>query len=280
MFGQQVETSVTTYWRFLGLTSLIIFIVLEFIIPFRQVLLSRWRRWVINFSMSLCNLIMVDQFFVRILMGAGLFSGKFQWNLYERLQLNSFWRITLTILALDFLMYVFHRLNHAVPFLWRFHRVHHTDLDVDVSSSARFHFGEVTISAFLTYAFMLTLGATIWEVRIFQIIFVLMTQFGHSNIRLWHPLENFLWLFLVPPPMHRIHHSDLRRETDSNYGTIFSFWDRIFRTFTPQAQGDIVYGLPEFKEPQQLTLPKLLILPFRGLRRESPSVKTYRASQN
>lgn len=243
--------------------GIIVFLILERWIPFRQARISLGQRWFINFSMSFCNLLVVDQFFVILLQRTELFSSIFNFNLYARLGLNSFWRIVVTIVVLDLVTYLWHRVNHGIPFLWRFHRVHHTDMEVDVSTASRFHFGEMTISAMINYALMLSLGASMMEIRIFKVVFVFMTQLTHSNIRLWKPLENILWLFIVPPAMHRVHHSNVKRETDSNYGTIFSLWDRLFGTFRSAGPGGIIFGLKEFIDPGELTLWKLLALPFR-----------------
>jgi len=247
------------------LTGILLFFVLEYIIPFRPSTLSKLNRWRINFSVSLCNVVLVDYCFVILLHKTEFLSGPLNLDLFNNYNISSFWRIIITIFVLDLSMYVWHRLNHAIPFLWRFHRVHHTDLNLDVSTASRFHFGEVTGSTVITYSFMLMLGATILEVRIFQVILFLMAQFGHSNLKLWKPLDEFLWLILVPPAMHRIHHSQNKEETDSNFGTIFSFWDRMFGSFKKNVeQSCLVFGLKEFNDPKDLFLHKILLLPFRG----------------
>ena len=245
-------------------TGIALFLFLEYVIPFRAMSLSRLQRWRINFTMNFCNVVIVDLFFVALLNATDLFSAQHSFDLFEQMHFNAFGRIACTILVLDLAMYGWHRLNHAVPLLWRFHRVHHTDMNVDVSSAARFHFGEVTGSTIITYTLMLFLGAAIVEVRLFQVVLLLMAQFGHSNLKLHPALEKSLWLLIVPPAMHRIHHSNVKNETDSNYGTIFSFWDRIFGTFVKDVDQDkIVFGLKEFNNPKELMLLKLLALPFR-----------------
>ena len=253
---------------FFVLTGIVVFYFLENYIPFRPSTLSKWQRWTINFSLNFCNIALIDFFFLNLMKKTGIFSETYRLNLFERLSLNSFWRIAFTIIVLDLAMYLWHRLNHGVPFFWRFHRVHHTDLNVDVSTASRFHFGEVTISTIITYSFMLFLGATIVEVRIFQVALFLMAQFGHSNIKLWLSLERWLCLFLVTPNMHRVHHSSFKRETDSNYGTIFSFWDRLFGTWCRDTvQERLVFGLNDFRDQKELTLVKLILLPFRQNKR-------------
>jgi len=245
-------------------SGIFLFFLFEYVIPFRPPTLSRVQRWRINFTMNFCNVVLIDFFFIYLLKATNLFSLEHAFDFFAQMHLNIFWRIVLTVLVLDLAMYVWHRLNHTIPLLWRFHRVHHTDLNVDISSAARFHFGEVAGSTIITYTVMLFLGATIVEVRLFQVALFLMAQFEHSNIKLHPKLEESLWLFLVPPAMHRIHHSDVKSQTDSNYGTIFSFWDRMFGTFVKDVDQDkIVFGLKEFDNPKELTLLKLLTLPFR-----------------
>ena len=251
--------------------GILLFIFLEYVIPFRSATLSRLHRWRINFTMNFCNVLIIDIFFVYLLNATNLFSAQRSFNLFEQMHFNTLGRIVCTILVLDLAMYIWHRLNHAIPLLWRFHRVHHTDLNVDISSAARFCFGVVTGSTIITYTLMLFLGASIVEVRLFQVVLFLMAQFEHSNLKLNPTLEKSLWLVLVPPAMHRIHHSNVKNETDSNYGTIFSFWDRMFRTFLKDVdQDNIVFGLKEFDNPKELMLLKLLALPFHRSSKTKP----------
>jgi len=263
------KSNIPFYLSFAGVAGIVFFLVLERFVPFRRVSLPQWQRWLINFSLSFCNLLIVDQGFVVLLQRTPIFSRMFHFDLYGQLVLNSFWRIVLTILILDFAMYLWHRLNHTIPFLWRFHRVHHSDPHVDVTTASRFHFGEVTLSAIINYSLMLSLGATIWEVRIFKLIFVFMTQLAHSNIRLLKPFEDLIWLIFVSPSMHRIHHSDIRRETDSNYGTIFSIWDRLCGTLTKNADLQrLHFGLKEFQNPKELTFSQVVLMPLKRVSRK------------
>jgi len=263
------KSNLPFYLSFAGVAGIVFFLALERFIPFRRPSSPQWQRWLINFGLSFCNLLIVDQGFVILLQRTPLFSGLFHFDLYARLGLNSFSRVVLTIIILDFAMYVWHRFNHSIPFLWRFHRVHHSDPHVDVTTASRFHFGEVTFSAVINYAFMLSLGACIWEVRIFKLIFVFMTQLAHSNIHLFKPLENLIWLVFVSPSMHRIHHSDIHRETDSNYGTILSIWDRLFGTLIKDVDSKMLrFGLKEFQDQKELTFPRLILMPFKRVARK------------
>ena len=264
------QSSLPFYLSFAGVAGILFFLALERWIPFRRMSLSsQWARWAINFGLSLCNLLIVDQGFVLLLERTPLFHEIFYFDLYARLGVSSLWRIVLTIIILDLMMYLWHRLNHIIPVLWRFHRVHHSDPHVDVTTASRFHFGEVTLSAVINYSLMLSLGATIWEVRIFKLIFVFMTQLVHSNIKLFKPFEDMIWTVFVSPSMHRIHHSNIRREMDSNYGTIFSFWDRLLRTLTrTAAQEKLHFGLREFQNPRELTFWRVLTMPLKRVMRK------------
>jgi sterol desaturase/sphingolipid hydroxylase (fatty acid hydroxylase superfamily) len=263
------KSDIPFYLSFAGVAGIVFFFALERFIPFHRPSSLQWQRWFINFSISFCNLLIVDQGFVILLQGTPLFSQILHFDLYDRLGINSFWRIILTIVILDLAMYAWHRFNHVIPFLWRFHRVHHSDPHVDVTTASRFHFGEVTLSAVINYALMLSLGASIGEVRIFKLIFVFMTQLAHSNIRLFKPLEDMIWTIFVSPSMHRIHHSDIRQETDSNYGTIFSIWDRLFGTLSKNVDSQkLHFGLKEFQDPKELTLPRVILMPLKHVVRK------------
>jgi sterol desaturase/sphingolipid hydroxylase (fatty acid hydroxylase superfamily) len=170
-------------------------------------------------------------------------------------------------LLLDYTTYVWHRLNHHVPLLWRFHGVHHTDLDLDVTTAFRFHFGEITLSTVYRVAQVLVIGVHPALLLAYEIVLDAATEFHHSNARLPLPLERMLNRVLVTPRMHGIHHSIVERETNSNWSVIFCWWDRVHRTLRldiPQA--DITIGLPAYRERRELTFPALLAMPFRPQR--------------
>ncbi len=172
-----------------------------------------------------------------------------------------------TFLIMDYAYWWWHWVNHMVPLFWRFHNVHHTDLDLDVSTAARFHFGEMIFSVgFLSLAVMLFGIAPIMLV-VFFITFEAATLFHHSNWRLPIKLERILNLTVVTPRMHGIHHSIVQRETNSNWGTIFSLWDKLHRTLRRDVPQDaITIGVAAYREEHELTLGKLFALPFREQR--------------
>jgi len=140
------------------------------------------------------------------------------------------------LLLLDCFLYWWHRINHKLPFLWRFHEVHHLDEFLDSTTALRFHFGEVFISAIVRSVVIVALGIPLASVIIFEIFIVVFSVFNHSNIRLPAALENGLSKFIVTPSIHWVHHHAKRYDTDSNYATIFSFWDRVFLSFSPNSR--------------------------------------------
>ncbi|WP_020590384.1 sterol desaturase family protein [Kiloniella laminariae] len=165
------------------------------------------------------------------------------------------------LVLLDFLIYWWHRLNHELPFLWRFHEVHHLDNTLDSTSALRFHFGEVLLSALMRVVFIILLDIPLFSVFLFEILLLLATIFHHSNLRLPSFLERYLSWIIVTPSIHWVHHHALRSDTDSNYSTILSLWDRIFgsRSDTARFTG-MPIGVEGFSDK---SLPALLLRPFR-----------------
>jgi sterol desaturase/sphingolipid hydroxylase (fatty acid hydroxylase superfamily) len=174
-------------------------------------------------------------------------------------------RLAGTFLLLDYTLWVWHWLNHRVPFLWRFHRVHHVDRDMDASTGLRFHFGELAFSAPYRLLQIVAIGAeplalTIWQTALFACVL-----FHHSNARLPFRLERALVRVIVTPRMHGIHHSDYRSETDSNWSSILSVWDYLQGTARLDVPQDAVtIGVAAYQDPRDVTLPRLLALPWRG----------------
>jgi sterol desaturase/sphingolipid hydroxylase (fatty acid hydroxylase superfamily) len=168
----------------------------------------------------------------------------------------------LDIVALDFLIYWWHQANHRLAFLWRFHEVHHLDRFLDSTSAVRFHFGEVLLSAAARAVVILLVGFPFVSVLVFEALLLCATMFHHSNLRLPSGMERRLAALIVTPSIHWVHHHAVRRDTDSNYGTLFSFWDRLFATRSPTLRSPTmpigVEGRPEG------VLPGLLARPFRA----------------
>jgi len=176
-------------------------------------------------------------------------------------------RFVVSFLLMDLLFYWWHVANHCIPFLWRFHNVHHIDPDLDVSTAFRFHFGEIAMSAGFRALQIGVIGLSAPMFAAYELVFQANTLFHHSNVRLPIGVERWLALVLVTPRMHGIHHSQARDETNSNYSVVFSWWDRLHRTIglnVPQA--DIVVGVPAYSGPDDNTISNTLLLPFRRQR--------------
>ncbi len=173
-------------------------------------------------------------------------------------------------LALDWAVYVWHFLTHRVPFLWRFHLVHHTDLDLDITTAFRFHFGELLLSVLFRGASVIFIGASPLLVVVYEIVFEACNNFHHSNWKIPLPAERVLNAVIVTPRMHGIHHSNNPDERDSNWGTVFSFWDRLHRTFSRLGAAQrIKIGEALYQNPDELTAGKLLRMPFKKQKKKS-----------
>jgi sterol desaturase/sphingolipid hydroxylase (fatty acid hydroxylase superfamily) len=176
-------------------------------------------------------------------------------------------RWLLAFLLMDLSFYWWHRANHRIGFLWRFHNVHHIDPDLDVSTAFRFHFGEVALSSAFRAAQVAVIGPTVAMFAAYELVFQVATAFHHSNLRLPIGLDRLLNLMTVTPRMHGIHHSQLREQTNSNYSVVFSWWDRAHRTFRADVpQSEITVGVPGYSGPHDNTLLNSLLSPFRKQR--------------
>ena len=176
-------------------------------------------------------------------------------------------QFVLSFLLMDLTFYWWHVANHRIPFLWRFHNVHHLDPDLDVSTAFRFHVGEVAFSAGFRVVQVSAIGLSAWMFAVYELVFQLNTAFHHSNVRLPIRIERLLNLILVTPRMHGIHHSQVRDEANSNYSVVFSWWDRLHRTLGLNIpQSDLAIGVPGYANPADNRLWTGLLLPFRRQR--------------
>jgi sterol desaturase/sphingolipid hydroxylase (fatty acid hydroxylase superfamily) len=184
-------------------------------------------------------------------------------GLLRQLSMPRALRVVLGFLLLDYTLYLWHRLNHHAPFLWRFHAVHHVDLDLDSTTGVRFHFGELAIASGFRALQVLLLGVDRETLRLWQQMLLVSVVFHHSNLELPIAVEQGLNAVVVTPRMHGIHHSTRAAETDSNFSSLLSCWDRVHRSLrldVPQAA--ITIGVPGFAEPEAVTLERSLMLPF------------------
>lgn len=185
-------------------------------------------------------------------------------GLLHQLDLAQPGRGVLAFVLVDCWQYWWHRANHRVPFLWRFHAVHHADAELDVTSGVRFHAVEITLSFVARLAVLPLLGVTVPELVLYEAVALPIVLFHHANLGIPSRLDGALRRLVVTPRMHYVHHSRLQPETDSNYASVFSFWDRLFRSFRFRERSEeIDLGLDGWREPEWRTLPGMLAAPFR-----------------
>lgn len=186
------------------------------------------------------------------------------WGLLPRLGLPQWAEIATALILMDYTFYIWHMLMHRVPLLWRFHLVHHIDLDMDASTALRFHFGELLVSVPWRALQVALLGLTPLSFSIWQGVFMISILFHHSDVELPVAWERRLNFWIVTPRMHGIHHSIVPRETDANFSNGLTCWDALHRTLYLNVPADTVQiGVAAFRDPHELTLPKILTLPFR-----------------
>lgn len=172
--------------------------------------------------------------------------------------------VVLAVFIFDLWQYTWHRLNHRVGFLWRFHAVHHSDREMDATSGLRFHTGEIILSGAVRLAVLPLLGLTIQQLLVYETILLPIILFHHSNVRLPAGVDRSLRWLIVTPWMHWVHHSDYQPETDSNYSSMFSFWDRAFGSFKLRDDpSEITLGLDNVEHSEWTTLTGILAMPFR-----------------
>jgi sterol desaturase/sphingolipid hydroxylase (fatty acid hydroxylase superfamily) len=240
-----------------------LFLWCQFRHPLRRQRYSAWSRAIRNFIFSAPAFGLVRLTLIPIPLTVAWWAKRNDIGLLNWLPVPSWMAGLIGFILMDWAYYWWHYATHAVSLLWRFHNVHHTDLDLDVTTAARFHFGEIIASIPFRVAAVLVFGVNPIALLFFEIFFEGASLFHHSNWRLPLRLERALNRFIVTPRMHGIHHSIVRRETDSNWGTIFSFWDRLHRTLRIDiAQDEIEIGVAAFREEKELTIRRLWLMPF------------------
>ena len=228
---------------------------------------SRFRRWPSNLTVVALNTA-----FVRILLPAtavslALAGERRGWGLFNNLPVPAWMAVVASVVLLDVAIYLQHVMFHAVPALWRVHRMHHTDLDFDVTTGARFHPIEIVLSMLIKFAVVVALGAPALGVLVFEVLLNASSMFNHGNVRIPVRLDRYLRWFVVTPDMHRVHHSIVVDETNSNFGFNLPWWDRLLGTYRDQPaaghQG-MTIGIEQFREARELWLDRMLLQPFRG----------------
>lgn len=237
----------------------------EVIAPRRTLTDSKGRRWLANLSLVVIDTAMVRFLLPVLPLGLALIAQERGWGILNSIILPHWITVVLAVAAFDFIIYLQHVLFHFLPILWRFHRMHHTDLDIDVTTGNRFHPIEIIISVGIKLAAVVLIGPPAFAVVIFEVVLNATSQFNHGNIRIPEIVDRWLRLVVVTPDMHRVHHSVVPRETNSNFGFNLPWWDRLCGTYRAQPEDGHIgmsIGLKEFRDPTALTLPKLLSQPF------------------
>jgi sterol desaturase/sphingolipid hydroxylase (fatty acid hydroxylase superfamily) len=235
--------------------------------PRRRREIPRLIRWTNNLGVVAVDTVLVRLAFPVVAVGLAVFASEQGWGLLNALELP-FWLVfVLSVLALDLAIYLQHVMFHAVPALWRLHRMHHADLEFDVSTGLRFHPLEILLSMGLKLAVVAALGPPAIAVLVFEVLLNATSMFNHGNVRLPERVDRILRLLVVTPDMHRVHHSIHPAETNSNFGFNLPWWDRLLGTYRPQPREGhqaMTIGIEQFRTRRELWLDRMLIQPLRG----------------
>ncbi len=237
----------------------------EFLSPRRQFTTSKTVRWFSNISITVLGTAVVRGIFP--VLAASFAASQASVGILNQISLPYPIKILIAVLTFDLIIYFQHVMFHAVPVFWRLHMMHHADLDVDVTTGLRFHPIEVMLSMGIKIATVVIIGPPVLAVILFEVLLNGTSMFNHGNIHMPSGVDRLLRLIVVTPDMHRVHHSVVIRETNSNFGFNFPWWDRLFGTYRAQpAAGheEMTIGLSQFRDQKRLTLPWLLALPFVG----------------
>lgn len=251
---------------FLGIFAIIA--IWEFIAPRRALNVSKGVRWMNNLGIVALNTVILRLLFPAAAVGVAALAESQSWGMFNYVQMPFWFAVIASVIILDAVIYFQHVLVHAVPILWRIHRVHHADLDFDVTTGARFHPIEIILSMMIKFATIVLLGPPIVAVLIFEILLNATSMFNHGNIRIPLKVDRLLRWLIVTPDMHRVHHSVEDDETNSNFGFNLPWWDRLFGTYRDQPRAghkQMTIGISTFRDLQHCTsLPGMLALPFIG----------------
>lgn len=256
---------------FAGILGLLI--AAEALFPRRRRHVSRWLRWPGNLGITVLNTLLLRLLAPGAAVGAAFWAEAEGIGLIHAFAVPYVVAVPVAVVLLDLLIYGQHVAFHKIGPLWRLHRMHHADLDFDVTTGARFHPVEILLSLGIKLVAVISLGAPAVAVLIFEVLLNATSMFNHSNLALPRGLDRLLRLVLVTPDMHRVHHSWHRDETDSNFGFSLPWWDRLFGTYRAQPRDGheaMTIGLPVFRTPGDLRLDRMLLQPLRAAQ-ESPS---------
>ena len=234
--------------------------------PRRPLTLGRSMRWPSNLGIVAVDVLVVRILFPTSAVAVALLAEARGWGLFQAWVMPVWLAMPLAVIVLDLAIYLQHVLFHALPTLWRIHRMHHADLDFDITTGGRFHPVEIALSMAIKLAVVAALGAPAAAVLLFEILLNATAMFNHSNVRLPQRVDRVLRWLVVTPDMHRVHHSVVMKETNSNFGFNLSWWDRLFGTYRDQpAAGHerMSIGVEDFRDPAEQRLDRMLTQPFR-----------------
>lgn len=237
----------------------------EFLAPRRPLTVSRRKRWFSNLVIVFIDSSVLRLVFRILPVSMSLIAQERSWGLLNNVRLPYWLSVAIGVITLDCAIYFQHLVFHSVPLLWRIHGMHHTDLDLDVTSGLRFHPIEIIISMGIKLAVVALLGPPALAVLVFEVLLNATSMFNHGNVRIPLNIDKVLRFLVVTPDMHRVHHSVIRLETDSNFGFNLPWWDRLFGTYRDQPSAGhegMTIGLSQYRDPVCLTLPWMLAMPF------------------
>jgi len=247
---------------------LVVMAVWEVIAPRRALTVSKALRWANNLGLVFFNSFLLRLAFPAAAVGVAAFSAEQGWGLFNYYELPLWLAVVASVVVMDFIIWLQHVMVHAIPLLWRLHRMHHADLDYDLTTGARFHPIEIFLSMGIKFATIFLLGPPVVAVVIFEVLLNATAMFNHGNVRLPQGVDRVVRWFLVTPDMHRVHHSVEDDEANSNFGFSLPWWDRLFGTYRDQPRGGheaMTIGIRKYRETSDVTwLPGMLLLPLRG----------------
>jgi sterol desaturase/sphingolipid hydroxylase (fatty acid hydroxylase superfamily) len=265
-----VRDALLTYEQYIRLAAFCgvfaLMAIWEFIGPRRTQTIGRGWRWPNNLGVVVVDILLVRILFPTTAVGLALVAGAQGIGLFNVVAPPLWIGVVASVLLLDLAIYLQHVLFHAVPVLWRLHRMHHADLEIDVSTGLRFHPIEILLSMVIKFAVVMAVGAPAVAVLIFEVLLNATSMFNHSNVRIPQSLDTLMRWFVVTPDMHRVHHSILQRETNSNFSFNLPWWDRLFGTYRAQPAGGheaMTIGIEQFRSSRELGLDRMLLQPFR-----------------
>lgn len=242
--------------------TLTLIFTLQFLLPLRLDRITRIKTWLINFGIGLINTLFLIFIFNPYGESLLVYTSEQKIGALNLIRLPYFIPIIASVFILDFVAYIWHIINHRIDFLWRFHATHHSDPHMEASTAYRFHLGELILSFIIRLSVFLITGIPLEGLILFEMIYTFNNLFIHSDIKVPQPIEKAWGLVFVTPKMHVVHHSEKRSQHDSNYGTIFSIWDRLFKTLLPYpTDKPIRLGIVQYQKPPGLL--ETLLIPFK-----------------